>query len=63
MMTKRRKTVCVCVVALLVGAGLAVVPASAENWPTWRGLTRDGVSSETGLPVEWDTERNIAWKL
>lgn len=63
MMTKRRKTVCVCVVALLVGAGLAVVPASAENWPTWRGPTRDGVSSETGLPVEWDTERNIAWKL
>ena len=48
---------------LLAGAGVAAVPVSAENWPNWRGPTRDGVSSETGLPVEWDTERNIAWKL
>ena len=48
---------------LLLGATLGVAPAAAENWPNWRGPTRDGVSAETGLPVEWDTERNIAWKL
>ena len=34
----------------------------AENWPNWRGPTRDGISAETNLPVEWDTEQNIAWK-
>ena len=61
MMTMRRMTVCL--LALLAGAAVAAVPVSAENWPNWRGPTRDGVSSETGLPVEWDTQRNIAWKL
>ena len=37
--------------------------ALADNWPNWRGPTRDGVSAETDLPVEWDTERNVVWKL
>ena len=36
--------------------------AFAENLPNWRGPTRDGISAETNLPVEWDTEQNIAWK-
>ena len=61
MMNLRRMMVWL--LALLAGAGIAAVPVSAENWPNWRGPTRDGVSSETGLPVEWDIERNIAWKL
>jgi outer membrane protein assembly factor BamB len=25
----------------------------AENWPHWRGPSRDGVSTETDLPVSW----------
>jgi outer membrane protein assembly factor BamB len=25
----------------------------AENWPQWRGPSKDGVSRETGLPVSW----------
>lgn len=37
--------------------------ALAENWPHWRGPTRDGVSLETNLPTEWDTETNVAWTL
>ena len=49
--------------ALLSAVTLAAGVAGAENWPAWRGPTGDGVSTETGLPVEWDTERNIAWKL
>ena len=57
-MLNRRVVVCVAG-ALLLAANVAV----AENWPSWRGPTRDGVSTETNLPVEWDTERNIAWKL
>ena len=44
-------------------AGLNQGAVRAENWPNWRGPTRDGVSVETNLPVEWDTERNVAWKL
>lgn len=51
----------------LVAAGslgcLAIVTLSAENWPAWRGPSMNGISSETGLPVKWSTEENIAWKL
>ena len=49
--------------ALLLAATVAPGVAKAENWPAWRGPTGDGVSAETNLPVEWDTERNIAWRL
>jgi outer membrane protein assembly factor BamB len=38
-------------------------PLSAENWPQWRGPHLNGVSRETGLPVKWTKEENIAWKL
>src|SRR5262245_43578461 len=31
----------------------AVAPASADDWPQWRGPNRDGVSKETGLLKEW----------
>ena len=37
-------------------------PATAGNWPQWRGPTGDSVSSETGLPLEWANEKGIAWK-
>jgi outer membrane protein assembly factor BamB len=42
---------------------LGIVTLSAENWPHWRGPAMNGISSETGLPVKWSTEENIAWKL
>lgn len=45
------------VVALTLGLTL-----QAENWPQWRGPSGSGVSSETGLPVKWGREENIAWK-
>ena len=48
------------VVALLL---LAVSsPVQAENWPGWRGPNRNGVSSETGIPVKWSADEGIAWK-
>jgi outer membrane protein assembly factor BamB len=42
---------------------LAAAPLRAENWPQWRGPTNDGVSTEKGLPAEWNDAKNIAWKL
>jgi hypothetical protein len=36
--------------------------AMAENWQQWRGPGRNGVSSETNLPVEWSADKNIHWK-
>ena len=49
----------VLLIAGLLPAGVVL----AEDWPHWRGPTHDGVSGEVGLPVEWDTENGIAWKL
>lgn len=37
--------------------------AGADNWPQWRGPALDGSSAETGLPLSWSPEKNVAWKL
>ena len=37
-------------------------PARAENWPQFRGPTRQGVSTETGVPLEWSATSNVVWK-
>jgi len=34
----------------------------AQNWPCWRGPNGDGTSTETNLPVEWDSNKNVVWK-
>lgn len=34
----------------------------AEEWPGWRGPRGDGTSLEKGVPTEWSTTKNIAWK-
>lgn len=39
---------------------LASCPAA--DWPSWRGPTGDGISPETGVPVRWSADENIAWK-
>ena len=47
------------VLAVLVCPGAA----AGENWPHWRGPARTGVSAETGLPVTWGPDTNVAWKV
>lgn len=34
----------------------------AQNWPCWRGPNGDGTSSETIVPLEWDSITNVLWK-
>jgi len=41
---------------------LFAVPAVAEDWPCWRGPTRQGISTEQGLPIRWTATENVAWK-
>lgn len=36
--------------------------AFGENWPGFRGPTRQGVSAETNIPAAWSATDNIAWK-
>jgi outer membrane protein assembly factor BamB len=37
-------------------------PVTTDNWPRFRGPEGMGVSSATGLPLEWGLDRNVAWK-
>lgn len=36
---------------------------AAEDWPQFRGPGGQGQSAETGLPVEWNESKNVAWKV
>jgi outer membrane protein assembly factor BamB len=38
------------------------VPDATSAWPQWRGPGSQGISSETGLPVEWSATKNVRWK-
>ena len=40
-----------------------VTGAVAENWPHWRGPSRDGVSTEKNLPTTWTSSEGITWKI
>ena len=50
-------------VAFFLALAAVSSPARAENWPQWRGPTRDGVSPETKLPASWSMEKNLAWHV
>ena len=48
---------------LIAAALIATSSLPAANWPAWRGPTRDGITEETNLPVEWSTTKNVKWKV
>jgi outer membrane protein assembly factor BamB len=50
---------CLLFVCLLLGP---ISDARAEDWPDYRGPTGNGLYSGKGLPIEWNSTRNIAWK-
>ena len=50
------------VILILIGFLSLVASASAENWPGFRGPSRQGVSVETHLPLHWDATNNVLWK-
>jgi len=53
-------------VTLFASAGAVLLLAlvvRAEDWPGWRGRDGNGVSSATGLPSEWSTEKNLLWSV
>jgi outer membrane protein assembly factor BamB len=39
---------------------LASLPAG--DWPQWRGPSSNGISNESGLPVQWNAKDHIIWK-
>jgi len=51
----------IAVVVLVILSCLTL--ANAENWPQWRGPNLNGLSNEKNLPMRWNTEENVTWKL
>ncbi len=47
--------------ACVLGFG-SVASTNADNWPQWRGPEGNGISRESGLPIEWSETSNIVWK-
>ena len=50
-------------VVLLVLILGSIDTLSAETWPTWRGPNGNGFTPESKIPVTWDSDNNIAWKV
>lgn len=50
-------------VAIFAAVLLGADGAQAGDWPHWRGPSRDGVSTETGLPLKWSTSENVLWRI
>lgn len=49
-------------VVAAVASLYVVTPATAENWPQWRGPHYDGTSRETGLPLTWTATSGLLWR-
>ena len=67
-MTIRTSTTTIAVSLAMFVAGhdflrAADSPASNQDWPAFRGAGGMGISSAKNLPVEWNTDKNIAWKV
>ena len=52
-----------CAFVLAIVLGSCAPRARADNWPGWRGPTRNGVSAETEIPWQWDREKGVGWKI
>jgi len=49
----------------VLALGALAAPASAQNWPSFRGPDASGVApSPADVPIEWnlDTSRHVAWR-
>ena len=44
-------------------AVFTTVAVHAENWPQFRGLRSDGVVTTSKIPMVWDGETNVRWKI
>jgi outer membrane protein assembly factor BamB len=53
------------VLFVLVLLATPILPATVhgENWPQWRGPAGTGVSGEKDLPIAWNEQRGILWKV
>lgn len=60
MNTGLTKTITLLVVAICQASSADEL--QMQNWPSWRGPLRTGVSTTANPPVEWNEHKNIRWK-
>ena len=49
-------------IALFVLSGVMTAPLCAANWPQFRGIDHNYLSTATGLPMEWSGTENVQWQ-
>ena len=59
---RTRVVLVVTLLAAVVVLSSTTGASKTGNWPQWRGPEGQGISGETGLPVEWSATKNIKWK-
>ncbi len=47
---------------VIVGTAETNAKPKDTNWSQWRGSDGTGISTETNLPAEWSSSKNIKWK-
>lgn len=62
--TSRRRAGRSAILASSCAALIATAPATASDWPQFRGPDRDGVSVETGLALDWgEGGPDVLWRV
>src|SRR5687767_12065733 len=66
--TSRQIVLAICLIApATVSVGHApaaeTVKASSAAWPSWRGPTQDGHSSDQTVPLQWSRTKNLKWQV
>ncbi len=56
----KRTIAWICVLAAVGAYGNPI--SKAENWPCFRGPSRQGISQEKGVPTRWTATSGIAWR-
>ena len=66
-MISRGLTVCFAILLLnfigLIATADDVADARLQNWHQWRGPLATGVAPTGDPPIEWDSARNVKWKV
>lgn len=45
------------------GPELSLPPATAGDWPWWRGPNRNGVAEEQSVPTSWSESEHVLWSV
>jgi outer membrane protein assembly factor BamB len=51
-----------CLIAIVAFKPSSTGAAPGSNWSQWRGSEGTGISTETNVPIEWSSDKNIRWK-